>query len=83
VIVPDAGVLIPFSLKVNPVGDGDGYGLGLAAGLGEGEVVAVLPVEPQAVPIAATVTSAINLFNLDSPTQDRSRRYPCRLLEEA
>jgi hypothetical protein len=67
-------------LKVSPLGDVEGLGLG-AAGLGEGDAAAVGGDEPHAAAIAAIVTSAINLFNPESPIQDCSRRYPCRLLD--
>src|SRR5438309_11304577 len=79
VIVPDAVVLIPLSLKLR--GEGGGLGLGTAA-LGDGEAVEVAGDEPQADPIAASVTTAINCFKPKNPGQDRSRRYPSRLLEE-
>jgi hypothetical protein len=78
VIIPEAVVLIPLSLKLRE----DGEGLGLAAaGLGAGEAVAVAGDEPHADAIAASVASAIHLFNPESPTQECSRRYPSRLLE--
>jgi hypothetical protein len=78
VIIPEAVVLIPLSLKLR----GDGEGLGLAAaGLGAGEAVAVAGDEPHADAIAASVASAIHLFNPESPTQECSKRYPSRLLE--
>src|SRR4029077_11680908 len=79
-IVPEAPVLIPLSLKLNPLGVGDGVGLGLATRLGDGGDP-VPPELPHAEAIAATAAIANHLFKAVGSPQVCSRRYPSRLLE--
>src|SRR6266849_814018 len=80
-IVPEAVVLIPFSLNVSALGDGDGLGVGVtAAGLGEGDTEAVPP-EPQAEADTASTTSATHPFKPAVSPQICSKRYTCRLLD--
>ncbi len=78
--VPEAPLLIPLSLKLNPLGVGDGVGLGLATGLGDGGEP-VPPVLPHAEAIAATAAIANHLFKALGSPQVCSWRYPSRLLD--
>ena len=81
-IVPEAVLLTPLSLKWSAAGDGDGDGVGLdATGLGEGETVAVLFEPPQAAALNDSATSATHLFKPAILDQFRSWRYPLRLLD--